>query len=178
MDLSDVERRLMAAIQDGLPLVPRPYAAVGEDLGLSEAEVIGWLSRLMEMGVIKRMGVVVRHRELGYRANAMVVWDVPDSTVADVGRRMVENSRVTLCYRRPRRPPAWPYNLFCMIHGRDRASVYQTLEALAKHCGLGQCEHRVLFSRRRFKQCGAHYFDAVRTGRDETRHGEPRFAHG
>ena len=178
MELSDIERRLMAAIQSGLPLVPRPYAVVGEGLGLSEAEVICSLSRLMEIGVIKRMGVVVRHRELGYRANAMAVWNVPDEAVADVGRRMIESPLVTLCYRRPRRPPSWPYNLFCMIHGRDRPSVYQTLEALVQHCGLGQCDHRVLFSRRRFKQCGAHYFNEERATRDETRHQDPVLAHG
>jgi DNA-binding Lrp family transcriptional regulator len=157
MELSALDRRLIDAVQDGLPLVPRPFAAIGRELGLAEDQVIEALRGLLEAGVIKRMGIVVRHHELGYRANAMVVWDVPDAQVGDVGKKLASLPFVTLCYRRPRRLPDWPYNLFCMIHGRDRASAEAQIERATLAAGLGKMPRAVLFSRRRFKQRGARY---------------------
>ncbi len=152
-----VDRELVGAIQGGLPLVANPYAVIAESLGLDEAEVMRRIQRLQESGDIRRFGVVVRHRELGYGANAMVVWDVPDAQVSEIGRLIGQQPCVTLCYRRPRRPPRWPYNLFCMIHGRSREGVLNNLQALIEGCDLHAIEHEVLFSRRRFKQCGARY---------------------
>ena len=160
MELNDRDRRLIAAIQDGLPLVPRPYAAIGERIGIGEAEVIAGLRRLIADGVIKRFGVIVRHRELGYRANAMVVWEVSDARVGDAGRNLAALPFVTLCYRRPRRPPAWSYNLFCMIHGRDRGTVEALVDQASAVAGLEDLPRAVLFSRRRFKQRGARYAPA------------------
>jgi DNA-binding Lrp family transcriptional regulator len=157
MELNDLDRRLIAAIQDGMPLVPRPYAAIGDALGMGEAEVIAGLRRLIEGGVIRRFGVIVRHHELGYRANAMVVWDVPDARVGDAGRTLAGLPFVTLCYRRPRRLPLWPYNMFCMIHGRDRSTVETLVEQTTATAGLEGLPRAVLFSRRRFKQRGARY---------------------
>lgn len=151
------ETALVGAIQQGLPLVPRPYAEIGADIGLSENEVIAGLAHLSEQGIIKRMGVVVRHHELGYRANAMVVWDIPDDRISALGHCVGKFDFVTLCYRRPRRLPAWRYNLFTMIHGQDRAEVLALVEQLKAQCGLQDIAHEVLFSRRRFKQCGARY---------------------
>lgn len=151
------DRALLAAIRDGLPLVPRPYAAVGAALGMTEQEVTDRLETLQDAGVIKRLGVVVRHHELGYRANAMVVWDVPDAEAAALGRRLAAFEAVTLCYRRARSLPEWRYNLYCMIHGRDRATVERHIEEITAACGLAATPRAVLFSRRRFKQCGANY---------------------
>jgi len=147
------DRRLLQAIEDGLPLMARPYAEVARGLGTSESGVIERLKRLTACGVIKRLGLVVRHRELGYRANAMVVWDIDDRDIDAVGEAFAAFPFVTLCYRRPRRAPAWPYNLFCMIHGRDRETVLGQIEAL-RACAP-DAPMDVLFSRRRFKQRGA-----------------------
>jgi DNA-binding Lrp family transcriptional regulator len=157
MALSQADRRLIAAVQDGLPLVPRPFAAIGEALGRTEDQVIAALGLLLADGVIKRLGIVVRHHELGYRANAMVVWDVPDERVGDVGRLLAMLPFVTLCYRRPRRLPDWPYNLFCMIHGRDRVAVEGQIERASEAADLADMPRSVLFSGRRFKQRGARY---------------------
>jgi siroheme decarboxylase len=156
-----IDLALVRAIQDGLPLVSDPYARLADALGIGEAEVIRRLERLLESGDIRRLGVVVRHRELGYTANAMVVWDVPDERVSELGRLLGRQSCVTLCYRRPRRHGRWPYNLFCMIHGRSRDGVLRHLDRLVETCGLGDIRHEVLFSLRRFKQRGARY-DAAR----------------
>jgi DNA-binding Lrp family transcriptional regulator len=158
-NLSDADRLLVAAIQHGLPLVSHPYAALGALCRLSESEVINRLAALLADGTIKRLGVVVRHRELGYRANAMVVWDIEDEKVSELGHCIGRFDFVTLCYRRPRRP-GWPYNLFCMIHGQDRDAVLERVQQIEQHCRLTDVPHEVLFSRRRFKQRGAIYAPA------------------
>lgn len=163
--LSRRELELVAAMQGGLPLVSRPYAAIGERAGMSEREVIEHLARWQQDGTIRRLGVIVRHHELGYRANAMVVWNIPDASVREAGRMLGEQDFVTLCYRRPRRLPDWPYNLFCMIHGRDRDPVLEHVRQLAAmlagRCNLADVQYEVLFSRRRFKQRGAHSLAAA-----------------
>lgn len=151
------DRALIGAIQKGLPLVSHPYEAIGKSVGMSESEVIERIGSWIADGTIKRMGVVVRHHELGYRDNAMVVWDVPDDRVSELGRRFGNFEFVTLSYRRRRCPPRWPYNLFCMIHGRDRDTVLRNLASLEEACNVREIPHEVLFSRRRFKQRGAHY---------------------
>lgn len=161
-----IDGLLIASLQQGLPLVARPYAAIAAQIGISEAQVVARIAALCEMGLIKRFGVIVRHRELGYRDNAMIVWDIPDAEVPAIAQRMKQYPLVTLCYRRPRRPPVWPYNLFCMIHGKDRASVRQALESMIVANDWQRFPHDVLFTRRRFKQCGAR--SPVNTGRIET----------
>jgi len=160
--LGAAEHRVAEALQGGLALVARPYRALARAAGLDEAQAIDALAALLARGVIKRLGVVVRHHELGYRANAMAVWDAPDERAGPLGRRMAELPFVTLCYRRARHRPEWPYNLYCMIHGRHRATVRAQLAELATHCGLDAAQCEVLFSRRRFKQRGALPFGAGR----------------
>lgn len=151
------DRELLAALAEGLPRVPAPYAALGARLGIDEAEVMARLAGLVRRGVIRRFGVIVHHRALGYRANAMAVWDVPDEKVAAFGARLAREPGVTLCYRRARSLPLWPYNLYCMVHGRERAAVAARVAELNASCGLAGFPHALLFSRRCFKQSGARY---------------------
>jgi len=155
--LDERDVALIAEIQTGLPLTPCPYAEMGQRIGLSEAEVIDRLKRLQQAGAIKRFGVVVRHHEIGYRANAMTVWNIPDEKVSELGECMGGFEFVTLCYRRPRRLPDWPYNLFTMVHGQDRDEVLSNISHMAERCGLASIQYEVLFSKRRFKQRGAIY---------------------
>lgn len=155
--LNDFDQRLLAALEPGLPLVACPYAALAEGLGVTEAQVLERLAELQEAGIVSRFGVIVRHHELGFRANAMVVWDLQEEQTEAVGQRLAALPFVTLCYRRPRRPPHWPYNLFCMIHGRDRDEVLQQIAQANAAAGLAEVPQTVLFSKRRFKQRGARY---------------------
>ncbi|MES9963487.1 MAG: AsnC family protein [Candidatus Sedimenticola sp. 20ELBAFRAG] len=148
---------LVHTIQGGIPMNPRPYAEIGKQLGLSEQQVIDRIGRLRDIGIIKRFGVVVRHHELGFRFNAMVVWDIPDDEIRSVGRHIGQYDCVTLCYQRPRRLPHWRYNLFSMIHGRDPDEVKANVKRVIEECGLEHIQHELLFSRRRFKQRGARY---------------------
>ena len=152
-----MDKELLSAIEDGLPIVSSPYTEVARRINTSEDDVIARLRRLLADGIIKRLGFVVRHRAVGFKANAMVVWDVPDADADRVGAGLSEHACVTLCYRRPRRRPEWPYNLFCMIHGRDRETVLQQIEDLSRSVGLVDVPNAILFSKQCFKQRGARF---------------------
>ena len=158
--LPTIERQLIGALQGGLALEARPFATLAARVGLAEGEVIACIARWVDEGLIRRFGVVVRHHELGLEANAMCVWDVPDAEVSALGRRLAQEAAVTLCYRRRRVQPDWPYNLFCMIHGSAREEVLAARDDLAVRLGLDRHPHAVLFSCRRFKQTGARYLGA------------------
>lgn len=152
-----IDCQLIAAVQGGLPLSPRPYLAVAERLGISEQHVIDRLEGLKQQGLIKRWGVVVKHRQLGYQANAMIVIDVPDDLVDQIGQDLSRQHAVNLCYQRPRQGNIWPYNLYCMIHGKNRDCVLKQWHAIRVACGLQHYAFEVLFSQRCFKQRGALY---------------------
>ena len=160
VELGDAGRRLMAALEDGLELVPRPFARLALRSGMTEEAVLAQLQEWLAARILKRFGVVVRHHELGFTANAMAVWDVPDDQASAVGQRLAAEPGVTLCYRRTRSLPDWRYNLFCMIHGQQRDEVEQRVARLCAAHGLTDLPHALLFSRRRFKQTGARYLSA------------------
>jgi len=155
--IGEIERRLISVLQEGLPIFIRPFQLIASRVGSSEGEVLGRIRSWLEEGAIKRFGVVVRHHELGYRANAMLVHDIPDDRVSELGRALADEPAVTLCYRRPRALPEWPYNLFCMIHGKARDEVEAIIADLRVRHGLESCAHETLFSLTRFKQNGARY---------------------
>jgi DNA-binding Lrp family transcriptional regulator len=153
----NVAKDLIAAIQGGLPLVERPYQVLADRLDLSEGEIIDNLKTLIRNGAIKRFGVIVRHHEMGYRANAMVVWDVPDEQIDQIGKSLGDEDCITLCYQRPRALPRWPYNLFCMIHGKNRDEVLSCISQVRNKYDLEHIHYEILFSGKRFKQRGARY---------------------
>jgi siroheme decarboxylase len=146
---------LLTALENGLPLCQRPYAEIARRLGWREDQVIARLGDLIAQGVVARFGLVVKHHALGYRANAMVVWNMAEEALAEAAQILAEADCVTLCYQRPRRPPVWDYNLFTMIHGRDRKVVRAEAAMLAERIGDASAGHEILFSRRCFRQRGA-----------------------
>jgi len=160
--------RIIAVLQDGLALVARPFSELAARANVAghdaEARVLAQIRAWIDEGIVKRFGVIVRHRPLGFHANVMAVWDVPDDAVDAIGRRLAQEPTVTLCYRRSRALPAWPYNLFCMVHGRDRVAVNEDLDRAALRCGLHAHPHARLFSRTAFKQEGARHFAAAAHG--------------
>jgi DNA-binding Lrp family transcriptional regulator len=160
--LAVIERQLLAVLQEGLEIESRPFARLAARAGITEGMALELIEEWLRTGLIKRFGVVVRHRELGYQANAMCVWNVPDRSVHAAGMKLAREPLVTLCYRRARALPDWPYNLFCMVHGRRRADVERELQAIGVRCGLAQYPAAVLFSVRCFKQRGARYLETER----------------
>lgn len=147
-------RRLLEA---GLPLAARPYRVLAERIGASEDAVLEQVRHWSEDGLFRRVGLVLKHRALGFRANAMLVIDITDDRVDEVGRALGQAVGVNLCYQRPRRLPDWPYNLFCMVHGRERQQVCELIDALLAEHGLSDVPHQLLFSTRAFKQCGGRF---------------------
>jgi len=152
--MSRLDERVVRATQAGLPLVPRPYAAVASDLGVGEAQVIALLRKMIADGRIRRIGAVPNHYALGYRANAMTVWDVADEAVDRLGHAVGALPFVTHCYRRPRRLPDWPYNLFAMVHGRSRAETGAKIEEIRGVLGRRARGGDVLYSTRILKKTG------------------------
>jgi DNA-binding Lrp family transcriptional regulator len=155
MSASDrLDRSIVRATQQGLPLVSEPYRAVADSVGAPVEEVMKRLRRMLADGRVRRIGAVPNHYALGYTANAMSVWDVEDHRVDELGARVGELPFVTHCYRRPRRPPDWPYNLFAMVHGRSRLEVERALIEIRALLNASLRASDVLYSTRILKKTG------------------------
>jgi len=149
-----IDRRIIVATQDGLPLSPRPYHTVAGELELEPAEVMRRMQRMLDAGIIRRIAVVPNHYALGYAANGMSVWNVPDEHVQRLGRQVGALDFVSHCYHRARHLPEWPYNLFAMVHGRDRDEVGEQVRRIAELLGEHDHGHAILYSTRILKKTG------------------------
>jgi DNA-binding Lrp family transcriptional regulator len=149
-----VDRQIIIATQGGLPLTLRPYHAVAQQLALDPEEVMARMRRMVAVGIIRRVAAVPNHYALGYRANGMSVWDVADEHIRELGKQVGELPFVSHCYRRPRRLPLWPYNLFAMVHGHDRPEVEAQVATIAALLGEAARDHTILYSTRILKKTG------------------------
>ncbi|HWQ37999.1 MAG TPA: AsnC family transcriptional regulator [Burkholderiales bacterium] len=154
MQLDALDRAIVRATQSGLPLTPRPYHDVAELIGISAEEVMERMKRMLRLGVIRRIGAIPNHYAIGYVANGMSVWDVDDAVVDDLGERLALSGLVSHCYLRRRQPPLWPYNLFAMVHGHDRAQVEEKVRRIAELLGSASRGYEVLYSSRILKKTG------------------------
>lgn len=148
---------ILKKLSQGLTICEHPYLELANELAIDENDVIAFINESLSQSKIKRVGFVVNHHKVGYSSNAMVVWDVPDNKVDEVGTLLGEQEKVTLCYQRPRRLPGWPYNLFTMVHGKDRAEVLAQIEQIVVNNRLEKYSRDILFSSKKFKQTGARY---------------------
>ena len=151
---TEFDRQLMAATQAGLPLVSRPYDSVAAMLASSGPQVRRRLAELLDAGVVRRIAAVPNHYRLGYTANGMSVWDVDDAEVDRLGELIGSQPAVSHCYRRPRKPGVWRYNLFAMLHGHTQDEVLAQAETLAILLGPACRAHDVLFSSTILKKTG------------------------
>ena len=152
--MNATDAAIVRATQAGLPLVPEPWRAVAESAGLTQAQLFARLAAMLADGRIRRIGAVPNHYKLGYTANGMSVWDVADDAVDALGERVGALDFVTHCYRRPRRLPAWRYNLFAMVHGRSRAEADAHVEEIRALLAPALRAHDVLYSTRILKKTG------------------------
>jgi DNA-binding Lrp family transcriptional regulator len=152
--LDAVDRQIIVATQGGLPRASRPYHAIAERLSISADDVMFRVRRMLDAGVIRRIGAVPNHYALGYKANGMSVWDVPDEHVRQVGKMLGALDFVSHCYHRPRHLPDWPYNLFAMVHGGVRAEVEAKVARIAALLGTDNRGYAVLYSTRILKKTG------------------------
>jgi DNA-binding Lrp family transcriptional regulator len=145
---------LIRATQGGLPLVPQPWHALAEELGATAEEVMARMEKMQQSGIIRRIGAVPNHYALGYKANGMTVWDVADTEVDRLGEIVGQLPFVSHCYRRPRRLPLWPYNLFAMVHAKSREEVEAMAREIAALLGAACNGSDILYSSRILKKTG------------------------
>lgn len=153
------DRPLAALLEGGIPLVSRPFDAWAAELDQPVSQVLTTLGQWLTRGTLRRLGVIVRHHDVGIAANAMTVLDVPEDAVDAAGARLAREPGVTLCYQR-QRAEGWPYNLYVMVHGAHRRDVQQRIDEALSAAGADAWPRETLFSGRRFKQTGGRYFSA------------------
>ena len=154
MTIDAIDRRILQASAPGLPLVEHPYAELAQRVGLTEAEVLDRVAKLQDHGVIRRVAVAPNHYALGMLANGMSVWDVDDAQAERLGEKVGALPFVSHCYLRPRARPAWPYNMFAMIHGATRAEVEEKRAEVAAILGPALATSDILYSTRILKKTG------------------------
>lgn len=158
--VTEQEKAIIRALQNDLPLVSEPYKAVAESLGITEEALLQGIQGLMDRGCLKRISIALRHKNVGYRVNVMVVWDVPDHLVSEVGKTVSAHPAVTHCYCRDRKE-GFPYNLYTMIHCHNDEEYDQVISELVNIIGENT-PHDVSFdglrSMRELKKIGMKYF--------------------
>ena len=153
--LTDLEKKIIASIQEDMAITERPYLKISEKLGISEEKLLETLQSLCERGIIRRFGATLRHQKTGFTANAMGAWQVDEARIEEVGNKMASFKQVSHCYRR-NPTEAWPYNLYTMIHANDEDICRQTAEKMSLEANVEKYE--LLFSRRELKKTSMVYF--------------------
>ncbi|MET0068514.1 MAG: hypothetical protein ABW096_00640 [Candidatus Thiodiazotropha sp.] len=154
VDLDDLDRRIIAETQQGLPLTHDPCQTLAWRIGCWPSDVVTRIDSMLQSGVIRRTGLVPNHYRLGFRGNGMTVWNIPDDRLREAGERIGAMDFVSHCYARPRHLPDWPYNLFAMVHGRDREDVMLKVGELSQQLRVCNQGHEVLFSSAVLKKSG------------------------
>lgn len=148
-NLSKLERRILAAVQKGLPLTARPYEDLARQLGIETEQLLTILERWKSEGVLRRMGAVLDPRKLGLSAAALVAWQAEPDHIEQAGQTLAEFSQVTHCYER-QTAPGWPYNLYTMLHAKDDSELDRLIEQMSRKCGL--TTYKVLRTRSELKK--------------------------
>ena len=149
-----IDRKIIEATQKGFPKCRQPYHEIAAQLELDVSTVINRIQNMLDKGIIRRIGVVPNHYKLGFKANGMSVWNVPEERIAELGKKIGALDFVSHCYQRPRFLPEWPYNLFAMVHGKTREEVHDKVEKIAELLGEDNRGHQVLFSTKILKKTG------------------------
>ena len=153
--LSDADKAVVRALQGDFPLVLEPYKMLAEKIGMTEKEFLTRVQRLNEEKAIRKMGAVLRHREVGYTANVLCAWVVPPERLDEVAKNMSASPAVSHCYDRTTAED-WRYNLYTMIHAKSREECERIAATLAEENGV---EERVmLYSKKEWKKVGMKYF--------------------
>lgn len=153
--LSELEKQIIRELQSDIPLVPEPYRLIAERIGITEQELMDIITKMIDQGIIRRFGAALRHQDLGFIANAMVVWEVPETQIAEVGPKMAEFKEVTHCYQRPSQP-GWPYTLFTVVHGMNSDECKEKAQKIANATGIHN--YRLIFSTKELKKSSMQYF--------------------
>ncbi|MDX6381305.1 MAG: siroheme decarboxylase [Rubrobacteraceae bacterium] len=154
-NISEDDKAAIRALQEDVPLTPRPFDLWGRQFGLSSEELLERAYDLQGRKIMRRFSAVLYHRKAGFRANAMGVWVVPPERVEEVGNMFAQYQAVSHCYQRPVYED-WPFALFSMVHGRTEEECESVLDAMAAESGL--TERASLYSTREYKKTRVRYF--------------------
>ena len=150
-----LEKKIIHELQQDLPVVRRPFAAVAERVGISEAELLDKVREFIADDIIRRFGATLRHQRTGFDANAMVVWEVEPERAEEVGNIFASFREVSHCYQRPAMPD-WPYRLFTMIHGSSSGVCRQIAQRMSDAAGVEKFD--LLFTQEELKKTTMAYF--------------------
>jgi siroheme decarboxylase len=154
-NISEDDKAAIRALQEDVPLTPRPFDLWGRQVGLSYEELLERAYDLRDRKIMRRFSAVLYHRKAGFRANAMGVWSVPDERIDEVGNAFAHYQSVSHCYQRPTYED-WPYSVFSMVHGRSVEECENVLKAMAEETGL--TDYTSLYSTREYKKTRVRYF--------------------
>jgi len=153
--LEEQDRKIVRALADGIPFVPRPYAALAEKAGMKEEAFLDRLRTLKAQGILRRVGAVLQHRRAGFAANALCIWNVPKDRLDEVGSAVSREMSVSHCYSRET-VEGWPYNFYAMIHAQSREECEKIADRIAAENGLGA--RQTFYSVREGKKAAMRYF--------------------
>lgn len=153
--LSNLDKSIIRIIQEDLPLVLEPYKKIAQELGITEEKLMNKIKEFNSSGIMRRFGTIVNHRNVGFIANAMVVWTVPENLIKDVSKIMITFSKISHCYQRPTFSD-WPYNIFTMIHGETKQECEKVVKEIVSVTNIN--EYKMLYSTEELKKVSMKYF--------------------
>jgi len=155
MYINEIDKKIIIALQEDLPLSPEPFKEIAQSLEISEDILLEKIQYFLDSGIMRRFGAALRHHQVGYKFNAMVVWKIPSNCSKEAGHKMAKFPEVSHCYERPTYPD-WPYNMFTMIHGKSREECFEIAKKIALEVGFSDCQ--LLFSSKELKKVSMKYF--------------------
>ena len=148
--MDEIDRKLLAGMEKGITLTTEPFNEIALQLGITPKEVVTRLCNLKEKGVIRRFGASIKPNNIGFSANALVAWKVPENRVQEIGAYFSKYQEISHCYERKTVNGRWDYNLYTVIHGREREVVQRMVKEISEEIAIN--EYKILYSTRDLKR--------------------------
>lgn len=156
--MNELEKAIVRKLQEDIPLVKEPYKYIAEELGISEHELLDKIEALKSQKALRRVGAMLHHRTAGFKANAMVIWEVAEDSIKQVTDLMISFDEVSHCYQR-QTMPEWPYNIYTMIHAKTLKGCETIISTLLSKTDI--CKYEVLYSTKELKKSSMKYFTEI-----------------
>jgi len=148
--LDEIDRKILVGMEKGITLTSEPFNEIALQLGITPKEVLTRLCNLKEKGVIRRFGASIKPNNIGFSANALVAWKVPEKRVQEIGAFLSKYQEISHCYERKTVDGRWDYNLYTVMHGREREAVQRLVKEISDESGIN--EYKILYSTRDLKR--------------------------
>ena len=130
VDIDDIDRAILNRIQSNFPLTPRPYNTIGQQLKLSEKEVVKRVRRLKDTGVIRRIGGNFTPHALGF-VSTLCAAKVPTAKIRQFAEIVNRYPGVTHNYRRDN-----PFNVWFTFIAPSMDEIEANLKEIAAETGV------------------------------------------